>query len=377
MMCSDVLAIDYLVTACGRRLAIATLDSERSLNALTLEMVDALLPALAAWAKDDSVLAVLLRGRGERAFCAGGDVRRLTQAARTGEGDSQYPAHFFAREYRLDYAIHRFAKPLLVWGTGVVMGGGMGLFAGARFRVVTETTRMAMPEITIGLYPDVGGSYFLSRMPKRLGLFLGLSAQNFGAADACYLGLASYALLSTQWDALLETLATTQWPLLASEHDAVLAKILADRHISLDMGPLQRHEVVIDELCCYDSLLALDNAWRSDLPVLAELPWLHKALNNYRAGSPTSAALVWRQWHESAEKTLAEVFRTEWIVSSQCAAHSDFPEGVRALLIDKDQAPHWQPANLAEVSADWLQRTHYQLPAGLQQPLDDLEACYG
>ncbi|WP_241146784.1 enoyl-CoA hydratase/isomerase family protein, partial [Amnimonas aquatica] len=170
----DPVKFDHVVTSDGNLLAVATLDAERSLNALTLEMVELLLPKLAEWAADARVVAVLLRGRGERALCAGGDVRRLTEAARTGQGDAGHAAEFFAREYRLDYAIHRFPKPLLVWGSGVVMGGGMGLFAGAGFRIVTDTTRMAMPEITIGLYPDVGGSYFLSRLPGRLGLFLGL-----------------------------------------------------------------------------------------------------------------------------------------------------------------------------------------------------------
>ena len=137
--------IEMMATESGHIVAIATLDAERSLNSLTLTMVDLLLPQLSAWASDERVVAVVLRGRGERAFCAGGDVRALTQFARTGEGDANYPLNFFAREYRLDYAIREFPKPLVVWGTGVVMGGGMGLLLGAPFRVVTETTRMAMP----------------------------------------------------------------------------------------------------------------------------------------------------------------------------------------------------------------------------------------
>lgn len=368
-----VVAFDYVATACGRRLAIATLDSERSLNALTLDMVDALLPALAEWALDDAIVAVLLRGRGDRAFCAGGDVRRLTEAARTGSGDRHYPSHFFAREYRLDYAIHQFPKPLLVWGTGVVMGGGMGLFAGAPFRVATETTRMAMPEITIGLFPDVGGSYFLSRLPSRIGLFLGLSAQSFGAADARYLGIATHVLESTGWAALLDALAGKQWSSDLAGHHAELAAELDSRVRAVEPGPVELNETAIAALCQHDSLQALDAAWRAQEP---EQPWLAKAVANYRAGSPSSAALIWQQWQTSADKTLAEVFRTEWIVSSQCALHPDFPEGVRALLIDKDQTPHWQPATLAEVTPAWIAE-HYTLPEGLQSPLLDLEACYG
>lgn len=365
--------VELLPTACGRAIAVATLDAERSLNSLTLAMVDILLPQLASWADDDRVLAVLLRGRGERAFCAGGDVRALTQHARTGEGDATYPAHFFAREYRLDYAIREFPKPLLVWGTGVVMGGGMGLLLGARFRIVTETTRMAMPEITIGLYPDVGGSYFLSRLPGRVGLFMGLTACQFGASDALELGLASHALAAEAWPLLLTQMQEQQWPVAAAEHVGIVEQVLQQLPAAERLpGPLQQHAAEIARLTCHDSLDALDADWRSSMP---DAPWLAKAVQAYRAGSPTSAAIIWKQWHESAELTLADVFRTEWTLSSQCAAHPDFPEGVRALLIDKDMTPRWQPARLADVSADWL-AGHYAIPAGMAQPLADLEQCF-
>jgi len=371
----DVVAFEYLPLPGGLRLAIATLDSERSLNALTLDMVEALLPRLAEWAADDSVPAVLLRGRGDRAFCAGGDVRRLTEAARAGEGDRGYPGLFFAREYRLDYAIHRYPKPLLVWGTGVVMGGGLGLFSGARFRVATESTRMAMPEITIGLYPDVGGSYFLSRLPGRLGLFLGLSALQFGGADARFLGLATHVLPSAGWDALVAGLQGLDWSGDDLARTAAIDALLhAQALTDLPPGPVQQHEAAINHLAGHDSLHELDAAWRQD--PLPEDAWLARAVGNYRAGSPTSAALIWRQWHEAGGQTLAEVFRTEWIVSTQCALHPDFPEGVRALLIDKDQAPRWRPATLAGVDEAWL-AGHYRLPEGMAQPLADLEPAYG
>lgn len=366
--------VEWLPTACGRVIALAILDAERSLNSLTLAMVDTLLPQLAAWAEDDRVLAVLLRGRGERAFCAGGDVRALTEFARTGQGDAGYPAHFFAREYRLDYAIRQYPKPLLVWGTGVVMGGGMGLMLGARFRVATETTRMAMPEITIGLYPDVGGSYFLSRLPGRTGLFMGLTACQFGAADARALGLATHVVTSESWPVLLEQLQALHWPVAAADHSQALAAVLL--HLpqpDLPMGSLQQFAAEIEQLTRFDSLAMLDAAWRDSLP---EHPWLAKAVQNYRAGSPTSAAIIWQQWQASATRSLADVFRTEWILSSQCAQHPDFPEGVRALLIDKDMKPDWSPKTLADVTPAWLAE-FYEVPDGLSQPLADLESSFG
>ncbi len=366
----SVLALDTLSTASGHLLAVATLDSERSLNALNLAMVDALASALDDWDADDRVVAVLIRGRGERAFCAGGDVRKLTEYARTGEGDANYAGHFFANEYRLDYRIHRYSKPVLVWGTGVVMGGGMGLFSGADFRVVTETTRMAMPEISIGLFPDVGGSYFLSRLPGRMGLFLGLSACHFKAADAHWLGLATHALAAESWPTLLQTLQAKSWSSQVNENRKVFGHALAAlTPLDLVPGPLQQQQAEIEDWCAALTLAELDLRWRGQ-EATSEL--MQKAQQTYRAGSPTSASLIWRQWSDSAQTELADVFRQEWLVSTQCARHPDFAEGVRALLIDKDQQPRWQPAMLADVSQDWLDG-HYQLPEGLHEhPLADL-----
>lgn len=372
-MTDSCVLLETRETASGHLLAVATLNSERSLNALTRDMVDALLPALTAWAADDRVAVVLLRGAGERAFCAGGDVRRLTEHARTGTGDAADAGEFFAREYRLDYFIHRYPKPLLVWGTGVVMGGGMGLFAGAGFRVVTETSRLAMPEIGIGLYPDVGGSYFLPRLPGRLGLFLGLTGCHFGASDARWLGLASHVAAADSWPQLVSRLQACQWSQsvgASTQLDDVLSGLAPS---SLPTGPLQQHAEAIAALMAHDDLQTLDHAWRAALP---EDPWLAKAVAAYRAGSPTSAALVWQQWHRGREASLAEVFRMEWRLSTQCARHHDFAEGVRALLIDKDQAPRWQPASLAEVSAALL-AAHDEQPDFMTAPLDDLETCYG
>lgn len=367
---TSVLVLDTLITASGHLIAIATLDAERSLNALNLAMVDALSEALDAWEADDRIVAVLLRGRGERAFCAGGDVRKLTEFARTGEGDSAYAGEFFAREYRLDYRIHRYAKPLLVWGTGVVMGGGMGLFSGAKFRVVTETTRMAMPEISIGLFPDVGGSYFLSRLPGRMGLFLGLSACHFKAADALWLGLATHALSSNSWTELLGALTKQTWShQVDTNYEVMATAIKALAPLELPAGPLQQQQAEIDNFCTADSLIALDQQWRQQT-TSSEL--LQKAQQVYAAGSPTSAALVWQQWSGAKQMNLADVFRQEWLISTQCALHPDFAEGVRALLIDKDQSPKWQPAKLADVSPEWL-AGHYQMPSGLSShPLADL-----
>lgn len=354
---------DEVLTQDGQLIAVATLNAERSLNALTLPMVELLLPALARWRQDTRVVMVLLRGQGERAFCAGGDVRSLTEFGRTGQGERFQAAEFFCKEYRLDYELQCFEKPLLVWGNGIVMGGGLGLFAGGRYRVVTDSTRMAMPEITIGLYPDVGGSYFLSRLPGRLGLFLGLGAVSLNAADALALQLATDALPQTAWPELLAGLQKLNW-----QQPDIQGLLHSLRLTELSPSSVQLHSDAIEQLCDFGRLDDLDAAWRAELP---SVPWLAKAVQSYRVGSPTSAALIWRQWHEAKTQTLAEVFHQEWIVSTQCSLHHDFPEGVRALLIDKDMQPQWQPNTLAQLTTEQL-NGYYQQPDGISHPLDDL-----
>ncbi|EOD53679.1 enoyl-CoA hydratase/isomerase family protein, partial [Aeromonas molluscorum] len=183
---SDGVKTQLLPTRDGQWLGVLTLDSPASLNALSLPMIEALTRQLRGWQQDGSVCAVLLEGAGEKAFCAGGDIRafyherqRMTDAELAG-----YARDFFEQEYRLDLLIHHYPKPLICVADGICMGGGMGLFAGARFRLVTEFSLLAMPEVSIGLYPDVGASWFLSRLPGRVGLWLGLTGARINGADA-------------------------------------------------------------------------------------------------------------------------------------------------------------------------------------------------
>ncbi len=198
----------------GFRIGMATLDAEKSLNALCLPMIEALKAINCdAWTEDDPQIAcVVLRGNGAKAFCAGGDVRKLVDACREQPGEVPALARrFFADEYRLDYRIHTYPKPFICWAHGYVMGGGMGLMQGAGVRIVTPSSRLAMPEVDIGLYPDVGASWFLARLPGRLGLFLGLSATQMNARDALDLDLADRFLLDDQQDALLAGLVQMNW----------------------------------------------------------------------------------------------------------------------------------------------------------------------
>ena len=203
----------------GRGIGMMTLNAEKTLNALSLEMIDLMAEQLAAWSTDDNIAMVFMQAAGEKAFCAGGDLQNLYQSMLTHHASAEkndiranpYACDFFNREYRLDYFIHTYPKPILCWGHGIVMGGGIGLMAGASHRVVTEKSRLAMPEIGIGLFPDVGGSYFLNRMPGKLGLFLALTGAMINAADAKFTKLADYAIAQVDKASVLEKLLQQPW----------------------------------------------------------------------------------------------------------------------------------------------------------------------
>ncbi|WP_435103655.1 enoyl-CoA hydratase/isomerase family protein [Arhodomonas sp. AD133] len=358
----------------GRKVGFARLDAEKALNALNPAMIAALRPQLDAWASDPDIACVVLHGAGEKAFCAGGDVVTMYHAIREADGGpSEVCEQFFEQEYRLDYAIHTYPKPLLVWGHGIVMGGGLGMMVGASHRVVTESSRIAMPEITIGLYPDVAGTWFLNRMPGRVGLFLGLTGAQMNAADALYTSLADYFVPGDQRDAIFAALAEVDWdddPELNRGHLSVLLRRFAD--VSRDQRPesnVLQHLEFIDHVTDHHSVEGILESLRTAAP---DDKWLATAVKTLERGSPTSARLIFEQFRQGKYLSLKQVFQRELNMSVQCTMHHDFPEGVRALLVDKDKAPRWQPSTIAEVD-DALIEEHFQPPTGLDpSPLADL-----
>ncbi|WP_207765992.1 enoyl-CoA hydratase/isomerase family protein [Solimonas fluminis] len=348
----------------GKRIGFAQLNAEKSLNALDLPMIRLLDPQLQRWAADPGIACVVLQGAGEKAFCAGGDVRSLYRAIREHQGPPPNLANlaFFDEEYSLDYRIHRYPKPLMVWGSGIVMGGGLGLMAGASHRVVTETSRVAMPEITIGLFPDVGGSWFLRRMPGRTGLFLALTGASINGHDLLVAGLGDHFVRSADRETLFRQLAAVDWSDDAAGNGAALSALLAGfsgrAQDLMPASPLLQHAQAIEALTAGASLREVHAAITG---YAGDDPWLKRAAATLAAGSPTTAALVWALRERVAGLSLAEVFRLELIVALQCCAHPDFAEGVRALLIDKDNAPKWTPPTLAEVTPEWVEE-HFHAP---------------
>ncbi len=345
-----------VTTASGHQFGRATLNTPASLNALSLEMVDRLAPQLHAWASDPKIVGVLLDGAGDRAFCAGGDVISLYRSIRAA-GPGQVPpqaAEFFEREYRLDYRIHTYPKPVLCWGHGIVMGGGIGLFAGASHRVVTPKTRLAMPEVGIGLYPDVGASGFLGRAPGRTGLFLALTGAPLTASDACFAGLGDVVLNHEDQGRVLEAIAAAHWIGTADADSARLTHLLGAfaTGVVKPPSPLASHRARIDALIGHDSIL--DIASRLQALAADADPWLAAAGAAFAKGSPTSARLSFEMQRRARHLSLADVFRLEYRASVGCCRHPDFAEGVRALLVDKDKSPRWSPATLADVTDAWI-----------------------
>jgi len=342
-------------TASNHLFGLAVLNNPDALNALTLQMIDLLDPQLKAWAEDDAIAGVVLSATGDKAFCAGGDVVSLHHACkRVGAGHvPPEAATFFEHEYRLDYRIHTYPKPVLCWAHGIVMGGGVGLMVGASHRVVSPNARIAMPEVHIGLYPDVGGSWFLQRMPKRMGLFMGLTGAIVNAGDALLGQLADHVIAHEHYNDILTAIAETEWAGNELANRELLSALLNRFSTEAPLGLLEQHAETIEAIVQTDSLEEISKG----LHQLAKHsdPWLARAGQSFVHGSPTSAVLAFELPKILAGAGVADVLRLEYQAALGCCAHPDFSEGVRALLVDKDKSPKWNPGTLNEVSGQTIE----------------------
>jgi len=340
----DTIATSDLLAHVERGVATATLNRPSALNALSWDMIVGLRKLLDAWEQDGNVRVVVLRGAGEKAFCAGGDIRAFY---RQFQGHGRVDHEFFEVEYALDYRIHTYAKPIVAWIDGVVMGGGMGLSQGAALRVVGERTRMAMPETAIGLFPDVGGSYFLSRTPGALGFYIGLVGPTLDAADALYAGLADIYLTPASLERLDEWIATAPMETIASRDDRA----------RLDRSELETLRDGIERHFNAPSVEAIVESLPHE-PVHRE--WAQRTREALLRNSPLSLKLTHEQLRRGRHMTLADCFRMELGLVRAALDHSDFFEGIRALLIDKDRKPRWDPARLEDVTAQHVDQFFHQ-----------------
>lgn len=321
-----------------------TLNRPRALNALSLGMVRDLMAILLDWQTNPQVLAVAIRGSNKEgpfgAFCAGGDIRFLHQAG--AQGDPQIE-DFFTEEYALNHLIHCYRKPYIAFMDGIVMGGGMGISQGAALRIVTQRTKMAMPETTIGFFPDVAGGYFLSRCPGRVGEWLGLVGETIGAGDAIAFGLADGGLAVEDQAPLWEALGTQVFP-----DGAAIQTFVATKLIAIE-PQLARARADIDHYFALESVCSIVDALES-----AGSDWASATAALLRKRSPLMLHVVLEQVRRARTMNLADDLRMERDLARHCfylrPGQSETLEGIRALVVDKDQSPRWNPACIEEVS---------------------------
>ncbi len=324
------------------RLGILTLDRSKALNALDLPMVVRLGVVLADWADDPTVDAVLIRSASDRAFCAGGDVRSIgilpTQAERMAAGRA-----FFGAEYPVNHRINTFPKPFIALINGIAMGGGLGVSIHGSHRVVAEDLRMAMPETALGLFPDVGGTWFLNQCPGAIGRYLALIGPQIGAADALAAGLATHHVPRAAFDSLVTALAAEERLDAGTVNSVIAAYTLVP-----DGGTLAERRHEIDQLFASDDLEAVVDAIDA---AAAHTGWVAEARNVLRRASPTSMRATWRRMVEGRGHSIGRVLADDYRMAVRIVGGHDFAEGVRAILVDKDQSPRWNPARLGEVTA--------------------------
>jgi enoyl-CoA hydratase len=327
-------------------IATLTINRPQALNALTLENYRRFAPALAGWAEDPAVRAVVVRGAGGRAFCAGGDVRAVYEAGRGIRGDRSLTAVFFREEYRLIRDIHRFPKPYIAIVDGITMGGGAGISINGAYRIAAERTQFAMPETGIGLFPDVGATRFLNRCPGRIGRYLGLSGARLAAADAVYCGFATHFVPQDRIDTLVGALAGIAWQK-GREFDQV-AVLLAEFAADPGPAPLAALRPAIDHCFSAETIEAILAALAAERGDAAD--WAAATRAGLFEKSPTSLKVTLRQLIEGCRFDLEAALALEYRLTQHFMSAPDFYEGVRALLIDKDRRPRWQPATLAAVA---------------------------
>jgi enoyl-CoA hydratase len=324
-----------------------SLNRPAAIHALTLPMVHAMTEALLAWRDDSAVTVVIIDHAEGRGFCAGGDIAFLRNSALSDEGVSG--RRFFHDEYQLNHLIFTYEKPIVAFMDGITMGGGVGISQPARFHVATENTRYAMPETGIGLFPDVGGGWYLSRLPGRIGQFLALTGARLDGAECKWAGLATHYL---PHDALSEAKIR-----LAAGHEP--AQVLAALAASPPPARIEANAAVIAKHFAsdrYEDILASLESDDSD--------WAAKELATLRTKSPQTCKVALRQLHDSLLcQDFAANMAMEYRIASRVLTRPDFAEGVRAVIVDKDNAPRWDPAMPEGVSDDLIEGIFAPLPA--------------
>lgn len=324
------------------------LNRPQALNALTMEIIRMLTAVLESWRTDDAVSAVVIEGAGDRAFCAGGDIKACYATGmryRTGrQVNDRVLTLFYEEEYVMNRMMYHYKKPLIAFMNGITMGGGFGVAGPCRYRIATEKTVFAMPETNIGFFPDIGGVWFLSRAPGETGTYLAMTGNSVGPADMLYCGLATHYMPSDKWD-----------------RDAAAADIesFLNRNAGRpgDPGELERNRGVIDRCFAHDTAEKIVRALESE-----DGAWAQTVAQTLRKRSPVSVKIALEHLHRAKGESFDDVLRRDFLLAQHFMRGHDFYEGVRAAVIDKDKNPRWLPARLEDVTEDEVNR--YFRPTG-------------
>ncbi|MGC2854240.1 enoyl-CoA hydratase/isomerase family protein [Novispirillum sp. DQ9] len=334
------------------------LNRPKALNALTLDKIRVMDKALRAWAVDDAVHCVIIEGAGEKAFCAGGDIRKLYEAGKS--GDSAFLAAFFGEEYRLNRLIKTYPKPYVALMDGITMGGGVGVSVHGSHRVCSERTLFAMPETGIGMLPDVGGTYFLPRLPGAVGMYLALTGARMKAADCLYTGVATHFVPTERHKELIAALCEAERDArTADDMQTAVTCVLDMFYEEPGAASLALQRDVINR--CFSGASVEE--------IFANLEkeggeWAEKTLETLRSKSPTALRVAFRQMQVGAQLDFDRCMQIEYRLSQRLAATHDFREGVRAVIVDKDNAPRWDPARLEDVDPAAVDALFGPLPDG-------------
>ena len=348
--------------------ATVTLNRPQALNAFTLGMYRHFAPVLRAWEDEPGVHAVVIRGAGERAFCAGGDVRAIAEAGRGISGDPRLTSDFFREEYELIRHIHRYPKPYLAIIDGITLGGGAGVSVNGAYRIATERTMLAMPETGIGLFPAVGAPRFLNLAPGQIGRYLALTGERLGPADALYCRFATHFVMRERVAALVETLGHIAWR--AGEERAQVEEALGAFAADPGEPPLTQRRAAIERCFAPDTVEAvLDALGREASAGGSDGEWAAQTRAGLLTKSPTSLKVTLRQLTEGQGYDIEAALALEYRLTQHFMKGHDFYEGVRAALIDKDQQPRWDPASLAAVTDSAVDG--YFAPLGIGELLFD------
>jgi enoyl-CoA hydratase/carnithine racemase len=316
-------------------LGLITLNRPKALNALNYSMIQSLHKTLQAWELDPEVMVVLIKGEGEKAFCAGGDIRSIHESITSG-GDEH--SHFFRDEYSLNEYIYSYPKPYIALMNGYVMGGGMGISQGAEFRVATERSKISMPEVAIGYFPDVGASHFLSKCPGSIGEYLAITGVTLDAEDALYAHLVDWILPSEKISSFVEKLQNLSSDISASPQVRDILVGLGARHTPTNAALAEKREFIdrIFSLPGVEQMIAQLNQTASNGPA-----WLTETAELMKKRSPIAMVGALASIRRGKHLSISECFDMELALSNRWIEVGDFVEGIRALIIDKDNSPKW------------------------------------